>query len=79
MIGNPKVTHPDLISAAEAVALSSFTTCESAYRAAAIADEFRKRSRERDPRSLMIWIYAAIFDAGRIQGIREERSRRKAR
>ena len=48
MIGNPKVTHPDLISAAEAVALSSFTTCESAYRAAAIADEFRKRSRRRE-------------------------------
>lgn len=70
---------PRLIDVPEAVTLSmKYSTTGSAYTAKEIADEYERACSEqhRGPHSIA-WMYAAIFDAGRIQGIREERSRRR--
>ena len=77
MIGNAKRAFPELITPAEAVALSvKYGTAEAGARAIDIANEYQRQTEgERDRRD----IAAAIYDAGRMQGIREERARRKAR
>lgn len=81
MIGNAKRAFPELITPAEAVALSvKYGTAEAGARAIDIANEYQRQTEgERDRRFREYWTLAAIYDAGRMQGIREERARRKAR
>lgn len=63
-----------LISSSEAVKLSEFRTIEDIYIATDIATEYQKSGIVQE----MTWLYGTIWNAGRIQGIREERSKRKS-
>lgn len=79
MIGNSKRPPAELISPQEAVALAlKFATTQSAYIAEDIEREYMKQtSAEQSPRWRYGWLLATLYNAGRIQGIREERQRRK--
>lgn len=79
MIGNNKCPHAELISPQEAVALAlKFSTVQSAYIAEDIEREYMKQTEgEKSPRWRYGWLLATLYNAGRIQGIREERQRRK--
>lgn len=79
MIGNSKRTITPLITPAEAVKLSlMFSTCQTAYIADDIKEEFMSQtSGEMDGRFRLGWLLSTLYEAGRIQGIREERQRRK--
>lgn len=74
-----RTTPPELITPQEAAALSDkFGTTDDIYRADDIYKEFMKlKDSESDNRWKFLCAIAAIYTAGRIQGIREERSRRK--
>jgi len=74
-----RITPPELITPQEAAALSDkFGTTDDIYRADDIYNEFMKmKDSESDNRWKFLRAIAAIYTAGRIQGIREERSRRK--
>lgn len=74
-----RTTPPELITPQEAAALSNkFGAADDIYRADDIYNEFMKlKSSESDNRWKFLCAIAAIYTAGRIQGIREERSRRK--
>ena len=55
-------------------------TCESLYRAEEIMDEWRIQKRSapvNDPVFDYMSMLGAIYEAGRVQGIREERSKKK--
>lgn len=76
---------PQLITAEEAVAISLRAgTTEEIHRAVEIAAEYQKReptliAERGDTFYRAACLYATIWEAGRIQGIREERSKQKKR
>lgn len=79
MLGNPKKPVTILFNPQEVVALShKYSTTESMYAAfdvwaAWVRDGHKKREADWELRCML----SAIFDAGRLQGIREERARRR--
>lgn len=77
MIG--KKQYPALITAEEAVRVGQAAgECESIHRVTEIYHEWKKSPQFPDSPGYDFWcMLAAMYDAGRIQGIREERSRRK--
>ncbi len=79
MIGNSKRPPAELISPQEAVDLAlKFSTTQSAFIAEDIEREYMKQTEgEKSPRWRYGWLLATLYNAGRIQGIREERQRRK--
>jgi len=79
MTGNYGDNHPLLISPAEAVAIAiDNVTMVSASRARDIIKEWIRRTSDRSSaENWPGWMYAAIYEAGRIQGIREERQKKK--
>lgn len=82
MVGNMTRTPPQLVSPEEAVKLSLLYACtESGDRAIAIADEYMRQTAEENTgyRFKTYFLYATLYEAGRVQGIREERQRRKPR
>ena len=83
MLGNSRrsPTPPQLVTPEEAVELAlKFGTAKAAYIAKDIADEYKRRTAgEKDGIFRQLFMYAAIFEAGRLQGVREERYRRKPR
>ena len=74
-----KRQFPELITAAEAVKLGREEgTRESIDRAVQIVNEWQKAKQFPDSPGYDYWcMLATIYDAGRIQGIREERKRRE--
>ncbi len=79
MTGNVTREYPELCTAEEIIALSKFATVESAERAQRIFDATKdSRKEDRDTFWTFYCALANIYDAGRIQGIREERMRRRA-
>ena len=68
-------TPPELITSQEAATLSfNFGTTDDIFRANDIYNEFMKlKDYESDDRWKFLRAIAAIYTAGRIQGIREER------
>lgn len=80
MIGNLTRSIPELITPAEAVSLSlQYGTSQEALIVHDIAKEWDKRSETKLKHHIdrYYWLLATCYSAGRIQGIREERSRRK--
>ena len=74
MIGNT----PALVTPEEVVRLAlSYATARDVWIALDIANEWKKQASGKDGDFSLYWLYAAIFEAGRIQGIREERNRRR--
>ncbi len=71
-------TPPELITAQEAATLSfNFGTTDDIFRANDIYNEFMKlKGYESDARWKFLCAIAAIYTAGRIQGIREERRKK---
>lgn len=78
-----KGTQPLLITSEEAVEICrKASTVESIYRAQDIESAYREHIsvwEETDITWLRLCTLAAIYDAGRIQGIREERLKKKNR
>lgn len=74
-----RTTPPELITPHEAAELSDkYGTTDDIYRADDIYKAFIElKGSESDNRWKFLYAIAAIYTAGRIQGIREERSRRK--
>ena len=74
-----RTTPPELITPQEAAALSDkFGTTDDIYRADDIYKEFMKlKGSESDNRLKILCAIAAIYTAGRIQGIREERRKKR--
>ena len=79
MTGNHNDTHENLIDLAEFVKLTNYLTLASLHRADDILQaciSSRAFDEYRDPvKSRMIC--GAIYEAGRIQGIREQRAKKK--
>lgn len=79
---NANVT-PLMITLLEAVRLSEYTTLESAERVSALWRSWQchmKAAGACDPDPLWEFISALafVYDVGRVQGIREERARKKS-
>lgn len=74
-----RTTPPELIAPQEAAALSAkFGTTNDIYRANDIYKEFMKlKDSESDNCWKFLRAIAAIYTAGRIQGIREERRKKR--
>lgn len=75
--------HPGrMITAEESVAISHrAATVDSCFIAREISHEYMMQNPPREG-EYTLWLYCmygAIYDAGRIQGIREERARRRAK
>ncbi len=70
---------PDMITAKEAVAISTKSgTIDEIYIAIEIIEEYERLNfAPNDKWYNMACMYATLFEAGRIQGVREERYRRK--
>ena len=80
MTGNLGDNHPVLITPEEALDKIGFITIESVERGLAIGAEWKARHAFGDRNeSWRGWMYGIIYEAGRIQGIREERLERKPR
>ncbi len=81
MLGNPQAKTPALFDAGEVCRLTmkhgSFQEIEIAVNIAAAFRDLYADRLERDPRYFSAVCISAIFNAGRLQGIREERLRRK--
>ena len=75
-----KKAHKRLVDPLEIVELfDRFGTAEAIADAAAIFYEWQERGKKNTDRLFdRLCLLGAIFEAGRIQGIREERSRRRA-
>lgn len=72
----PKTIPGELVSPAEAAALFWRTDCETIRRASNIKNEFTRINQKllkRDPNWFSCCLAACIWNAGRVQGIREER------
>ena len=80
MIGNVKRNIPELITPAEAVSLTrEYATSQEILAVIEIEREYRKHPERnaKNPRDLYMILLTTCYNAGRIQGIREERQRRK--
>lgn len=79
MVG--KELPPKLITEQEAVELNRFSTTEEIYRAQALYQAFRIACpiQSNDRQWEFMKMIAFIYGAGRLQGIREERAKRKAK
>lgn len=67
---------PVLFDAKEIVALAShYASLNSVYAAKSVYDAWW--ATHVDAEANRIWVLASIFEAGRVQGIREERQRRR--
>lgn len=82
MIGNFAKPFPArMVDPKNFVALyQRIATCESMYRAEEVANEWKVQIRSvpvDDPRFDYMSMLGAIYEAGRVQGIREERRRKK--
>lgn len=75
-----KTVSPRLLSALEAAHLFQYANLADMYTAIELAGAYSTlKGAGRDPRwdaKAMLWF---IYDAGRVQGIREERAKRKAK
>lgn len=71
-------TAQPLITAKEAVALSEHNTIEPIYIAKDIADEWEKVKGKDNSYFRYLRLLATLYEAGRIQGKREERRKRSA-
>lgn len=74
-----RTTLPELIAPQEAAALSAkFGTTDDIFRAEEIYNEFLKlKGAENDTRWKFLCAISTIYIAGRIQGIREERRKKR--
>ena len=70
-----KLDYKLLISTAEALELVQFRTLKDSYIAQDIYNEYKKTETKEYS---LAWVLGIIWNAGRIQGIREERSKRKS-
>lgn len=79
MIGANSKQPPQLITPEEAVAISMRAgTTDEIYIAVAIAEEYERLNfAPNDKWYHIACLYATLYEAGRLQGIREERYRRK--
>lgn len=78
MVGNLKQQPSILVTVDEVVTLSrKYGTTETADFCYEVAKEWKKRSRQSDSLFSMMCLLSCCFDAGRIQGIREERIARR--
>lgn len=76
MIG--KHTPPELIAPEEAITLFDFALLSEVYRVKALYDTYRQhRGTDSDPLWDTMSLLSFVYDTARIQGIREERARRK--
>lgn len=76
MVG--KTTPPELITAKEAIALFEFATISEMYIVKELADTYRAaKGKDQDSLWDTMSLLSFIYDTGRIQGIREERAKRK--
>lgn len=76
----PKAITPMMILPEEAVALFQHADYETLRRAAGVKNEFVRANQEmikQNPNVFLIYMAACIWNAGRVQGIREERKRRR--
>jgi len=78
MLGNPKKPVTILIDPQEVVTLANrYSTTQSMDTAADVWRAFFRSRPKSDPNEWdLLAAIAAIYDAGRVQGIREERRRR---
>ena len=76
MTGNKGDFAPVLISPAEGVRLTSkHITLESVHRATAITKEWKSQSTGENGNTDILWMLGAVYEIGRIQGLREARQR----
>lgn len=69
---------PQLCTAEEIISLAGYSTITSMYRAKEIYSKTLENGKgEADTRWVFLTALANIYDAGRTQGIREERLKRK--
>ena len=70
-----------LVTPQEAVKLSNILTLDIHHIVNDIAVEFQNaqsaEDMEKDPRFYSLWLMSAVWNAGRVQGIREERRKKK--
>lgn len=69
-----KAAFDNLVNPKEAVRLAEYRTIKDIYIATDIAMEYKKSGIVPE----LTWLFGTIWNAGRIQGIREERSKRKS-
>lgn len=75
---NSTAVTPKNITAKDAVRLSKYLTCDVVVFAREIANEYIKAPRYlNDPEWDRATLFATIWNAGRVQGIREERTKRR--
>ena len=81
MIGSLKSCSPQLVTPEEAVKLSlKFSGVGTADIAMKIAEEYYRNTTDiKDGLFKLGFLYSTLYEAGRLQGIREERRRRKPR
>lgn len=76
MIG--KYTPPELITPEEAIGLFKYATISEMYTAKVLYDIYRQhKGISSDPLWDAMSLLSFAYDTGRIQGIREERAKRK--
>ena len=81
MVGSLKSNPPQLVTPEEAVKLSlAFSGVDTAAIAMEIAKEYYRCTPDiKDGLFKLGFLYSTLYEAGRLQGIREERRRRKPR
>lgn len=67
-----KLAYKSLVTPKEAVRLSEYRSIKDIYIAVEIAKEYKATGIVQD----LTWVFGTIWNAGRIQGIREERAKR---
>lgn len=78
LTSNKKGDAPQLYTADEIIALSGFSTVTSIHWAFEIYKKSMESGKDfKDRYGIFLGALANIFDAGRIQGIREERQKRR--
>lgn len=70
-----KLAYDNLVSPQEAVRLAEYRSIKDIYIAVDIAKEYKDKGIVQE----LTWLFGTIWNAGRIQGIREERARRSSR
>lgn len=79
MVGNLKRQPKIMVTIEEVVTLcKNHCTNETGYFCYEVATEWKRRNSQMDGLFSQIWMYSCLFEAGRIQGIREERRKRQS-
>lgn len=67
-----KLAYKSLVTPKEAVRLSEYRSIKDIYIAVEIAKEYKATGIVQE----LTWVFGTIWNAGRMQGIREERAKR---